>query len=174
MNSTVLDELVLHSVIADSIDTSADGDGSQLARGEQVVVLLRGRQTDSGPATRYFGKGDVLRDATLEFGENSRIHIDSRFENCSIALGDGAELTVGTPGVLKNCQIVGAGYVTIHGRFFERQSPGIAGVRRLVVSSEGGVVGAIEQGSDTTVFAFEPGCRLRVQIAQSNALHAAE
>ena len=33
--------------------------------------------------------------ATLEFGDGSRIHIDSRFDNCSITLGEGAELTIG-------------------------------------------------------------------------------
>jgi hypothetical protein len=62
----------------------------------------------------------------------------------------------------------------VHGRFFERQSPGIRGVRRLVVSSRGGVVGAIEQAPEATVFAFEPGCRLRVKIAQAKVPEAAE
>ena len=110
----------------------------------------------------------------MEFGANSEIHIDSRFENCSIELGDGAQLTIGKAGVLKDCQITGAGNVTVHGRFFERQSPGISGVRRLVVSARGGVVGAIEQAPEATVFAFEPGCRLRVKIAQSKVGQAAE
>ena len=68
----------------------------------------------------------------------------------------------------------GAGNVTIHGRFFERQSPGIVGVKRLVVSSKGAVVGAIEQAADATVFAFQPGCRLRVRIAQPRLGQAAE
>ena len=38
-----------------------------------------------------------------------------------------AELTIGEPGVLKDCEIVGRGKITVHGRFFERKSPGIVG-----------------------------------------------
>ena len=174
LNASVLDGIVLVSVIAASIDTSAQGDGSQRVHGEQIAVFLTGTVEVKAPSTRYFGRGDVLRDATLEFGANSMIHIDSRFENCSIELGEGAELTIGEPGVLKDCQITGAGNVTVHGRFFERQSPGIVGVKRLVVSSKGAVVGSIEQAADATVFAFQPGCRLRVKIAQSKLGQAAE
>ena len=76
---------------------------------------------------RYFGQGDVLRNATLEFGEGIKVQIESRFEQCSIALGRGAELTVGKSGVLAQCRIEGAGDITLHGRFYERESPGIVG-----------------------------------------------
>jgi uncharacterized protein YjbI with pentapeptide repeats len=174
LGQAVLEAVNKKSVIATSIDTSEHGDGSLRLEGDRIALYLGGRLDSSAPATRYFGRGDVLRDARLEFGANSRIHIDSRFENCSIELGDGAELTIGEPGVLKDCQINGSGNVTIHGRFFERASPGIVGVRRLVVSSKGAVVGAIEQGGSETVFAFQPGCRLRVKIAQRSLDQAAE
>jgi hypothetical protein len=102
------------------------------------------------------------------------IHIDSRFENCLITLGEGAELTIGRSGVLKGCEIVGAGRITVHGRFFERASPGIAGARSVTVSGTGAVVGGLQQAAQATVFAFEPGCRLRVKIMRPPALEAAE
>ncbi len=100
----------------------------------------------------------------LVFEPNSSVHIDSRFENCSLSLGDGVELTVGDSGVLKDCEIRGKGNITIHGRFFERRTPGIVGPKSLIVSARGAMVGAVEQSEETTVFAFQPGCRLRVKI----------
>jgi hypothetical protein len=102
------------------------------------------------------------------------IHIDSRFENCLITLGEGAELTIGKTGVLKACEIVGSGRITVHGRFFERSSPGISGARNITVSSSGAVVGGLEQSAEATVFAFEPGCRLRVKILKPRVREAAE
>jgi uncharacterized protein YjbI with pentapeptide repeats len=154
----------LASVVVDVIDTSPNGDGSMRLEGPRALAFLSGREEEKEPASRYFGKGDLLRDAILEFGKNSVIHIDSRFENCSISLGDGAELTIGEQGVLKDCEIVGRGKITVHGRFFERKSPGIVGAERVVVSSKGALVGGIEQAPQATVFAFEPGSRLRVKI----------
>lgn len=124
--------------------------------------------------TRYFGKGDVLRNATLEFGAGSKIHVDSRFENCAIALGEDAELVIGESGVLKDCQIFGHGSIVVNGCFFERQTPGIAGPKSLVVSSRGMLKGAVEQAPDSTVFAFEAGCRLRVKILPPSGQPIAE
>jgi len=118
---------------------------------------------------RYFGEGDVLRNAALEFGGGSLVEIESRFENCTIALGVGTELVVGKAGVLKSCQIIGAGNVTIHGQFYERETPGIVGPRQLVVSAHGAVVGAVQQAPDNTIFAFEPGCRLRMKILRAGS-----
>lgn len=156
------------------IDVSAAGDGSQRLDAERAFAFLGGRRESTAPKTRYFGKGDVLRDATLEFGEGSVIHIDSRFENCLIALGEGAELTIGKSGVLKACEIVGNGRITIHGRFFERATPGISGARSVTVSGSGAMVGGLEQAEGATVFAFEPGCRLRVKILKPRFRAAAE
>ena len=156
------------------IDVSAAGDGSQRLDPERAFAFLGGRLESTAPKMRYFGKGDVLRDATLEFGEGSVIHIDSRFENCLITLGEGAELTIGKSGVLKACEIVGKGRITVHGRFFERTSPGIAGARSVTVSGSGAVVGGLEQSDEATQFAFEPGCRLRVKILRPRVLQAAE
>ena len=116
---------------------------------------------------RYFGQGDVLRNATLEFGAGIKVHIESRFEQCSIALGQGAELTVGKSGVLSQCRIEGAGNITIHGRFQERESPGIVGPSELVVTSEGTLVGVVEQAPEMTRFGFEPGSKLRVKILRA-------
>lgn len=156
------------------IDVSAAGDGSQRLDPESANAFLGGRRESVAPKMRYFGKGDVLRDATLEFDEGSVIHIDSRFENCLIALGEGAELTIGKSGVLKSCEIVGNGRITVHGRFFERVSPGISGARSVTVSGSGVIVGGLEQAEGATLFAFEPGCRLRVKILKPRFRAAAE
>jgi uncharacterized protein YjbI with pentapeptide repeats len=150
------------------------GSAEQRLEGEAAWVFLRGEVTAAGSTTRYFGKGDVLRDALLEFGAGSKIRIDSRFENCTITLGDGAELVIGEAGVLRNCQIAGYGDITIDGCFFQRQSPGISGARSVVVTSKGAVSGAVEQRIEPTRFAFEPGCRLRVKITPMFEKQAAE
>lgn len=160
--------------ILEWIDVSPDGNGGQRLDPERAFAFLGGRRESITPKMRYFGKGDVLRDATLEFGEGSVIHIDSRFENCLINLGNDAELTIGQTGVLKSCEIVGGGRITVHGRFFERSSPGIAGARSVTVSGSGSVVGGLEQAQETTLFAFEPGCRLRVKILKPRPPMAAE
>ena len=156
------------------IDVSAQGDGSSRLNGEEAVAFLGGRRDSTAPKVRYFGKGDVLRDATLVFDGGSVIHIDSRFENCLITLGEGAELTIGKTGILSGCEIVGGGRITVHGRFFERASPGISGARSVTVSSSGGIVGGLQQAPEATVFAFEPGCRLRVKILKPSLPQAAE
>ncbi len=168
------EEARLGALVFDWIDASPGGDGSLHLDGARAFAFLSGREVEERPASRYFGKGDVLRDATLEFGKDSVIQIDSRFENCSIALGEGADLTIGEAGVLKNCEIVGHGKITVHGRFFERQSPGIVGARSVVVSARGAMVGGIEQAAEATVFAFEPGSRLRVKILRPRERAAAE
>jgi hypothetical protein len=152
------------AIQADWLDGSPNGDSSKRITGEDIAAFLAGKVAPGAAATRYFGEGDVLRDATLEFGEGSSIEIDSRFEKCSIALGEGTDLVVGEAGVLSECMITGGGNITIHGQFFEKQSPGIVGPRRLVVSSCGSLVGAVQQNSEDTVFAFQPGCRLRMKI----------
>jgi uncharacterized protein YjbI with pentapeptide repeats len=119
------------------------------------------------PGKRYFGKGDVLRNAHLEFDSGASVEIESLFEQCTIALGKGTELVVGKSGVLSGCQIKGAGLITIHGKFVERESPGIVGATQLVVTAGGSLVGAVEQPPEQTRFAFEPGCMLRMKIQQA-------
>jgi hypothetical protein len=114
---------------------------------------------------RYFGRGDVLRNASLEFDSGALVEIESLFEQCTISLGKGTELIVGQGGVLSDCQIKG-GNITINGHFFERQSPGIVGADQVVVSAGGALVGAVEQPAHSTRFGFEPGCKLRVKILQ--------
>jgi len=156
------------------IDVSTEGDASLRLQGEDAIAFLGGRRDSSAPKVRYFGKGDVLRDARLVFDGGSVIHIDSRFENCMITLGEGAELTIGKTGILSGCEIVGGGRITVHGRFFERASPGISGARSVTVSSSGGIVGGLQQAPEATVFAFEPGCRLRVKILKPPMPQAAE
>jgi uncharacterized protein YjbI with pentapeptide repeats len=168
-----------HSDLTEADLSQADLAQADLRQATLTRTNLEGALIDQAKrgnesATRYFGKGDVLRDATLEFGEGSVIQVDSRFENCSIALGEGAELTIGEPGVLKNCSIIGRGNIIVHGRFFERASPGIVAPRSLLVSTHGAVVGSIEQTQESTAFAFEPGCRLRVKILQPRERLAAE
>ena len=121
----------------------------------------------TAPASRrYFGHGDVLKNATLEFEAGASVEIDSLFQNCAINLGEGTELVVGESGVLADCKISGGGSVTVHGHFFEQESPGIVGAREVVVSSKGSLVASVQQCAELTRFAFERGSRLRVKIVQ--------
>lgn len=154
----------LPALTAEWVDASVGGDGGTRLANGQIAALLSG--VASPPATgahRYFGKGDVLRNASLQFDKGATVEIDSFFENCSIALGDGTELVLGKEGVLADCTISGGGRITIHGKFFERESPGIVGPRELTVSSQGALVASVAQGPATR-FAFHKGCQLRMKI----------
>src|SRR5262249_36812153 len=116
------------------LDVSPAGDGSQrVENGVIPTILTAGTSAAGAPAgdgrRRYFGRGDVLRNAALQFDAGAQIEIDSLFQNCTIELGDRTELVIGPSGVLVDCEIVGAGNVTVHGKFFERKSPGIVGPR---------------------------------------------
>ena len=158
---------------ADWLDNSPNADGSVRVLPSQIAALFSGevalRPLDDRANRRYFGRGDVLRNAALQFDEGATVEIESLFEHCTIALGRGTELVIGTDGVLSGCQITGAGNITINGKFFEREGgkkngPGIVGAHQLVVSSSGALVGAVQQPPELTRFAFEPGCKLRMRI----------
>jgi uncharacterized protein YjbI with pentapeptide repeats len=154
------------------LDVSPAGDGTQRIENGVIPSMLMLGAAVKGPAAevrgRYFGRGDVLRNATLQFDAGAKIEIDSVFQNCTLNLGEATELVIGADGVLADCEIVGAGSITIHGKFFERQSPGIVGPRNLIVSSRGAVVSAIQQHQALTSFGFESGCQLRVKIFPAN------
>jgi len=156
------------NIRADWLDTSVEGDGSRRVPADKVLSLFAKQgpiEPNEGVANRrYFGKGDVLRNASLEFDAGAFVEIESLFEQCSISLGKGTELVVGKGGVLSDCQITGGGSITINGHFFEKQSPGIVGAEQLVVSAGGALVGAVEQPPHSTRFSFEPGCKLRMKI----------
>jgi len=162
----------LGEVLVSWLDTSEAGDGSGRITNGEIPGLLSGLRAPPVAATeqsrRYFGHGDVLKNATLDFDAGARVEIDSLFENCAINLGDGTELVVGAGGVLADCNISGAGSITVHGQFFERQSPGIVGPRELVVSNGGAIVASVRQHAALTRFAFERGSRLRVKIVSSD------
>jgi uncharacterized protein YjbI with pentapeptide repeats len=150
------------------LDLSPAGDGSQrVENGVSPSVLSVGAMA-SAPVDdarrRYFGRGDVLRNATLQFDAGARVEIDSLFQNCTIQVGADTELVIGPSGVLADCEIVGAGNITVHGKFFERASPGIVGARKLMVSARGAVVSAVAQSGEPTGFVFQSGCQLRVKI----------
>ena len=154
------------------LDLSPAGDGTQrVENGVIPSVLTVGAVTTAVVETRrrYFGRGDVLRNATLAFDAGAQVEIDGLFQNCTINVGLETELVIGPSGVLADCEIVGAGCITVHGKFFERASPGIIGPRKLMVSSRGAVVSAIAQSGEPTGFAFESGCQLRVKIIPPGA-----
>jgi uncharacterized protein YjbI with pentapeptide repeats len=150
------------------LDLSPAGDGTQRVENGVIPSVLTLGAVASMPADpgkrRYFGRGDVLKNATLQFDAGARVEIDSLFQNCTINIGEQTELIVGPSGVLADCEIIGGGAVTVHGKFFERKSPGIVGPRQLSVSSRGAVVSAVSQHAQQTRFAFETGCQLRVKI----------
>jgi hypothetical protein len=154
-------------LIAEWIDASADANASARLTGDDAVAFLAGLAADRpAPNKRYFGKGDVLRNAALEFNAGVTVEIESLFEHCTIALGEGTALVVGRAGTLSGCQIKGPGQVMVHGKFVEREAPGIVGVAQLVVTAGGSVFAAVEQPPELTRFAFEPGCVLRMKISQ--------
>jgi uncharacterized protein YjbI with pentapeptide repeats len=178
VNAVKIDGLVgtgapVRRLRADWIDASIEGDGSKKVTGEEILTLLAGRvETPIAPPVpgrRYFGDGDVLRNATLEFGAGATVEVESLFEHCTITLGEGTELVVGKNGTLRGCQVRGAGKLTVHGTFIERESPGVVGITELVVSAEGALVGAVAQHPDSTRFSFEPGCMLRMKILKPSA-----
>ncbi len=162
-------QTALDAVTVEWIDISSAGDGSQRLQGREALDHLSGRAPkDASPAgRRYFGKGDIMRDATLVFGADAYVEIESRFENCTITLGDGAELVVAREGVLQGCNVNGSGRLTVHGFFSEGKAPGIAGARQIYVSAHGGVNATVQQLLQPTRFGFEPGCRLRLRILET-------
>jgi uncharacterized protein YjbI with pentapeptide repeats len=166
----------LSEVLADWVDFSADGNGLTKVNGAGLADSYRRlRDGLSGmPATvawgarRYFGQGDILRNATLEFDKEAEIEIESYFENCSILLGPGARLTIGPAGVLAGCQIVGEGEIVILGKFYEKDHrPGIIGPLRLFVAETGTAVTMVQQPMTLTQFGFEHGCALSLTIRKS-------
>jgi hypothetical protein len=175
----------LSGIKADWLDNSPNADGSVRVQAAQVQAVLSGelpapstRESTRSANHRYFGRGDVLRNASLQFDEGATVEIESLFEACTIALGRGTELLIGPDGVLSGCQITGAGNITINGKFFEAtggggrknnnsNGPAIIGAHQLVVSATGALVGAVQQPQELTRFAFEPGCQLRMRITTS-------
>jgi uncharacterized protein YjbI with pentapeptide repeats len=167
----------LGSVSADWVDFSVEGnDRLRVAGTELVDYYLRlkaglsaGAALNSVRSKRFFGQGDVLRGATLEFSEDCQVEIESYLENCTIHLGHGSTLTVGSKGVLEGCQIVGSGDIVIAGEFIEGGvSPGIVGARRLHVAQTGTVIAAVQQASTLTEFGFEHGCSLSLRIREAS------
>jgi uncharacterized protein YjbI with pentapeptide repeats len=163
----------LGGALAEWVDFSVEGnDRLRVAGTELVDYYLRlkaglsaGAALNSVRSKRFFGQGDVLRGATLEFSEDCQVEIESYLENCTIHLAQGTTLTVGPNGVLNGCQIVGRGDIMIAGEFIEGgASPGIVGLRRLHVGQTGTIVAAVQQASTLTEFGFEHGCSLSLRI----------
>ena len=174
LNGLEVDIEQLSGVVAEWVDFSEAGDGETKCPGESLAQQYEQLKNGSAPVAavspsdegkRFFGKGDVLRNASLEFGEKSQVEIESRFENCSISLGTGAVLRLGKHGVLQGCQVVGFGEIVIDGEFKENgKGPGFVGPKRLVVGKHGVVTGSVQQPPESTEFGFEHGCVLRLKI----------
>jgi hypothetical protein len=162
------------AVRAEWIDNSPRGDGRIRITGGQIAALLSGQPLASAaPAEperragvhRYFGPGDCVSNARLAFGEKATVEVDSFFQNCTLNLGDDTELVVGKEGVLADCTIIGGGRITLHGQFFEGNSPGIVGPSDVVVTETGALVASVQQGRQGTRFSFLRGSRLRIKIS---------
>jgi uncharacterized protein YjbI with pentapeptide repeats len=171
----------LSGVKAEWVDFSAEANQKTHINGEGLVEQFRRTLNGAAPAVsanlaapahdqtkRFFGKGDVLRNATLEFGDKSVVEIESRFEKCAITLGRDAQLTIGPNGVLDSCQINGSGEIVVLGEFTENGgAPGLKGIKRLIVGKNGFVSGTLQQPAEMTQFGFEKGCVLRLKIVKS-------
>ncbi len=154
-------------LLAEWVDNSPSVEEVQKLTGPAILASLTGEAPRMPAGVRYFGEGDVMRNASLEFGDGASVLVESRFEQCSIAIGQGTALVVGKAGVLSQCQINGPGEITIHGQFVEKKSPGIVQPNTLVVTSGGLVQGVVEQGNVPTRFGFESGCKLRLKILRA-------
>jgi hypothetical protein len=148
---------------------SPSANGSRKAT---LAELISGVSTSSASRSdrRFFGTGDYLRNAELEFGDGAQVEVQSRFEHCNIRLGKDAELVVGADGRLVDCTVTG-GRVHIIGTFLERRSPALIGTSELLVSSVGALAATVQQPAESTRFAFERGCRLRVRIMPPSTEH---
>lgn len=151
------------------IDASPDGNGSDRLSGEDIVRRIGGVSAATG-ARRYFGPGDVVKNATLELGDGASVQVDSRLESCTLQLGERSELVVGSAGLLLDCRIIGGKSITIEGRLLQGEAPAVTGAAAVAVSATGVVVGTIEQGAEPTRFSFERGCRLRLDIGKPGRL----
>jgi len=164
------------TVLADWVDVANDGAAQRKIRGSELAAFLEGGATgrvfetagggaEADGKRRYFGEGDFLGGAQLEFREGSLVEVQSRFENCAITLGPGAQFILGENGVLDGCRIEGAGDLFVKGRVTETgEDPSIVGPRRVVVAASGSLVATVKQPAESTRFGFEPGCHLRLKI----------
>jgi uncharacterized protein YjbI with pentapeptide repeats len=159
---------VLQGLRVDSLDVGQGADGQRMLSGVDATTFLTGAAPEPAVATRrYFGRGDVLRNATLEFNAGSIVVIESRFENCSITLGDATELTIGQPGLLVGCRVRGPGVIVVQGGIYETDHPAVAGAAKIIVREGGVLSGTVEQHAQKTIFGLERGCRLRVSITHA-------
>jgi uncharacterized protein YjbI with pentapeptide repeats len=164
------------TVVADWVDVAPEGADQQKIKGGEIAAHLEGAATGRVFATaaagadgnrRYFGKGDTLGNATLEFGEGSLVEVESRFQNCAITLKPGAKFLVGEHGVLEGCRIQGAGDIHVQGRIAESgEGPSIVGPRRVVVAASGSLAATVKQPAEKTRFGFERGCHLSLKITR--------
>jgi hypothetical protein len=165
--------------VAAWVEFDSDGKATRVEGAELVAHFRRQRSgpparlfepssESSAPSTqanRFFGPGDVLRNATLEFGSDSLVEVQSRFENCSLRLAEGSRLTIGEDGVLDGCEISGPGRIVIGGKFVQGDGlPSIVGPRALTVLENGALAGTVQQHPDLTDFGFARGCYLRMNI----------
>jgi uncharacterized protein YjbI with pentapeptide repeats len=163
-------------VVADWVDFSAEANGLVKVSGSELAEFCRRSKGMFGlspdmpdRSKRFFGQGDVLRNAALEFDDDSQIEVESYLENCTIALGRRSKFSVGPNGVLEGCQLVGEGEIVIHGKFYEGKiSPGIVGPRLLFVGKTGLLIAEVQQSETLTQFAFEHGCSLSLKIRQAH------
>ena len=161
----------LTTIVAEWVDFSSTGNGEIRCPGASLASGYlqmkngggRGCRGFLGSRQTFFGHGDVLRNATLEFGEKSRWR-SSRFENCEISLGAGAVLTLGNRVLLQGCQVVSFGEIVINGSSKNGKGAGIVGPKRLIVGKNGVLSGSVQQPPEQTEFGFEHGCQLRLRI----------
>lgn len=129
-----------------------------LAAATPVAVVLE-------PDARYFGRGDVLRNAELVFAAGAVVTVEGTFDRCHLHLGEGTRLEVGRSGSLLACKIVGTGHVTILGRLANDGGDGAETTARVLRVAAGGfAAGRVRQPEGGTRFGFEPGCVLRLEI----------
>ena len=129
----------------------------------------RASQPAGGPGRlkRYFGKGDVLRNAHLEFDAGASVEIESLFEQCTIALGDG-DGARGRQG-RRALRVPDQGRGQDHDPRQVRRAREPRHRRRHAAHRQrraGRSSARWSSRAEQTRFAFEPGCMLRMKIQQ--------
>lgn len=145
----------------DQCDLSPSGDGSSF--GTLQDLKRKARKSAPPENERYFGAGDVLKNAELRYESGTEVRIDGQFDNCTLKLAAGATLHLSPSAILNNCRIVG-GTLRLEGTFLAPNQVGLECPQLLAVSKQGAVSTSLRQVPGGTIFDFARGCRLRLRL----------
>jgi len=161
-------DVSVEGIHCEFIDISVEGDGSRPIRRGAGRRAALGAKLDARPtATRPGGASSAKETCCATRPSSSakgprwrsralRAVLDHRRPRTELVIGRTA---------CSRVPHLGAGNITIHGRFYEGQAPGISGASQLVVTRGASLVGRWSS-PPSSALAFEPGCNLRMKISK--------